>query len=716
MALHDGSGNNGCSGSDKIGKVCPNPVWDASCTLTGGACASTGATIASPNLGTSRQILTYNPTGTTGVSFNWANLGAAQKTALRGSDNEATGMARLGYLRGDRGCEQGSTGTCSYTDGTNTFNTQDFRSRESLLGDIVHGSPLYVGFPARRYPATWVDNLGGTAPENGATVQTYSNFKTLYEERMTMVYAGANDGLLHGFETGKYNTSGSLVSGNQGKELLAYMPSQVLAKARQLTDPSYSHRYYVDGAAQENDVFFQGDNKWHTVLAGNLGAGGQGIYALNITNPDLASKPDLEFSESNASSLVLWEFTDADDPDLGYTVGQPVIVRLHNGKWGVLVPNGYNSSEADGAPSPDDNTDTHPDSPAVLFVLDIETGAVLAKLDTGVGAANDPLSQNRPNGLAAVFPVDKDGDFIMDYAYAGDLFGNVWRFDLTDTDPTNWQVADFDGDPAIKGAAAPLFTAVDAGGNSQSITTQVQINKHPNGLSHGVLVYFGSGKYLETGDNSPDTSTTQTFYAIWDKSFFNVGTSIDALASLSSLKKHGFVRNELQQQQINAVETVSGDIFRRVTDNSVAWSSSHGWYLDLKMAGGSNEGELVIADPVVRGDAVIFTTLIPSQNPCIAGGTGFLMILDQATGGRLNQSAFDVNNDYLFDGDDSLGFGDGGNEAASGKNITGGTPGFVLDDKGNDIALVPEFNGSVTEEELNLGVADMGRKTWRQMR
>jgi type IV pilus assembly protein PilY1 len=497
------------------------------------------------------------------------------------------------------------------------------------------------------------------------------------------------------------------------------MPSQALEEARQLAEPNYAHRYYVDGAPVENDVFFQGDSKRHSVLVGGLGLGGHGLYALNVTNPDLTGKPDPEFEEANANNLVLWEFTDADDADLGYTVGQPAIVRLHNGKWGVLVSNGYNSSEADGAQSPDDDSDGVPDSPAVLFVLDVESGAVMAKLDTGAGAANDPLGLDRPNGLAAVFPVDKDGDLITDYAYAGDLYGNVWRFDLIDTNASNWHVADFDGDPTLTGSPTPLFTAVDASGNPQSITTQVQVNKHPNGLSHGVTIFFGTGKYLENGDSAPNTTTTQTFYSIWDKSFFGVGTSINVLGGLSTEKKHGFVRNELQQQQINAEESASGSTYRRVTENPVTWSSggsgSHGWYLDLKVAGGSNEGEMLIADPVVRGDAVVFTTLIPSQNPCVAGGTGFLMVLDQATGGRLKTTAFDVNNDSKFDTSDYLSFGDSGKEAASGIDVTGGTPGFILAG-GKDLAVIPEFDGSVSEEELDLGIPVKGRKTWRQLR
>jgi type IV pilus assembly protein PilY1 len=703
-ALHDGSGNNGCAVSDPVGTLCSNPVWDANCSLTGGPCPTTNdPTNNSPNLGSARQIITTNSTTNAGVPLSWAQLSAVQQASLNidaSGTTDSLGADRISYLRGDRSTEE--------------LNGGSFRNRKALLGDIVHGNPLYVGPPVRRYPASWTDRLGGAAPENGGT-QSYADFKTAYSGRMGMVYTGANDGYLHAFRTGKLDVSGNLVS-NDGKELLAYMPSQALANARHLTYTNYAHQYYVDGAPVENDVFY--NDGWHSVLVGGLGVGGQGLYALNVSNPGLSAKPDPQFSEANAGSLVLWEFTDQDDPDLGYTVGPPVIVRLHNGKWGVVVGNGYNSSENDGAQSPDGDSDGVPDAHAILFVLDVETGAVLAKLDTGKGAADDPLAQNRPNGLGAVFPIDKDGDLITDYVYGGDLFGNVWRFDLTDTDPLNWHPSDYDGNASI-GTPTPLFTAVDGSGNPQPITTQVQVAQHPYGLNWGVMVYFGTGKYVENGDQSPNTSMTQSFYGIWDKDFDIGQSSIDVQDALDSLKKAGFARNELQVQQIDALETASGNTFRRVTDNPLSYTTAattkHGWYLDLKLSGGSNQGEMVIADPVVRGKAVVFTTLVPSDNPCVAGGTGFLMVLNQATGGRLQTSPFDVDKDGNFSPSDLLDFGDSGNETASGIDVTGGTPGFVLA-QGHDLALIPEFDGSVTGAELNLGVPVSGRKSWWQLR
>ena len=147
--------------------------------------------------------------------------------------------------------------------------------------------------------------------------------------------------------------------------MFAYVPGAVFKNLAQLASPAYTHRYYVDGAPNMGDVFY--NNNWHTVLVGGLNKGGQGIYALDITNPDTFS-----------ASKVLWEFSDVPpaaagdpikgDPDLGYTYSRPAIVRLNNSKWAAIFGNGYNNTEDDGA------TTKSTTGYAALFIVDIETG------------------------------------------------------------------------------------------------------------------------------------------------------------------------------------------------------------------------------------------------------------------------------------------------------------------------------------------------------
>ena len=618
-----------------------------------------------------------------------------QKAALNvdpDGNQDLLGEDRLEYLRGERSLEQQNAG--------------DFRNRLTLLGDLVHAGPLFVGPPSRFYPPSFSDNLGGATPESN-----YSNFKNAQSGRAGIVYAGANDGFVHGFQTDQFGGPSS----NVGAELIAYMPSMALTNARDLADPNYSHRYYVDGPLTENDVYI--DGQWRSILLGGLGLGGQGVYTLDITDP-------AAFNEGIAADLVRWEFSDRDDADLGFTAGQGALIRLHNGKWGVAIGNGYNNTQDDGNASTTGN--------AVLYVLLLEReggswqlGSNFVKLDTGVGTIDDPTGQSRPNGLASVFPVDKDGDFITDFIYAADLFGNVWRFNLVSTQLGNWTVHDYG-----TGSPTPLFTATDADGSAQPITTQVQVNRHPQGRNYGSLVFFGTGKYLENGDESPDTSTTQTFYSIWDKDFFGIGASIDALPTLASYKKSGFSRGDLQQQTISGVtQGPNGQTLRRVTENTIEFEATdpadieHGWYLDLKLINTANAGEMLITDPVLRGRTVIFNTFIPGEGLCEAQGGGFLMVLDQATGGRLESSPFDINGDQLFDPTDFIEFGDPIDVSASGIKLEfGGGLGTIFngndDNSGRDldVVLTSRNDGGNDATAINTQGPQTGRKSWRQLR
>src|SRR5690606_23500742 len=241
-------------------------------------------------------------------------------------------------------------------------------------------------------------------------------------------------------------------------ELFAYVPSSVYGNLSRLTEQSYSHRYFVDGTPQVADAVVNGN--WSTVLVGGLGAGGQGLFALDVTDPSAVT-------EGNASAKVLWEFTDRDDPDLGNTFGQPQIVKLANDKWAVIVGNGYNNSDADGSASTTGR--------ASLFILFLDrapgartwtAGAHYVKLETSAGTPGNP------NGLATPFPADVDFDGKVDYVYAGDLQGNMWKFDLTSSSPASWNVAQ---------AGLPLFTAVDPLNAAQPITASAEVIRHPLG-------------------------------------------------------------------------------------------------------------------------------------------------------------------------------------------------------------------------------------------
>ncbi len=563
------------------------------------------------------------------------------------STNQAYGAALLNYLRGDDSNE--GTG-------------QDFRVRSSVLGDIVHSDPNFVAESTARYP----DDLEASS---------YNAFVTANETRDGVVYVGANDGMLHGFAEAT------------GQEVIAYVPNAVYKNLVELTAEDYGHRYFVDAGANIIDVYMDAmddpdsatDGLWRTVLVGGLAGGGQGIYALDVTDPDI-------YDEANAASIALWEFSDSDDADLGFTYGRPQIARMADGTWAAVFGNGYNNTDADGNAS----TTGH----AVLYIVDIESGDLIKKIDTMAGAVATP------NGLATPLMIDHDADFVVDYIYAGDLLGNMWKFDVSSSNTANWN-SDF----VTAGKPIPLFTTT-AG---QAITSQPQVSGHPDNLG-GFMVFFGTGKYLEINDNDPMTETTQAFYGIWDKNTGSL-TPFDSSDLLAQT-----ITNQYQQVFDAVADSIDDKTFtlRDVSDNQIDWDRHSGWKLSLQpenvegSANASNFGEQQVSNAIIRDGRVIFTTLVPSSVECESDGTSFLMEVDFRTGGALAFPAFDLNNDGEYDGDDTH---------ASGRASDVGIMSTVsiLADGAQDVAFGSGANGAIDVIQLSVGNESYGRQSWRQL-
>jgi type IV pilus assembly protein PilY1 len=456
-----------------------------------------------------------------------------------------------------------------------------FRTRPSKLGDIVSSSPIFVGKPPFLYP----DSLESVA---------YSTFVTARENRPKMVYVGANDGMLHAFDAGT------------GVEALAYIPNSVFPNLIELTRPNYSHRFYVDGTPTIADAFFGG--AWHTMLVGGLNKGGRSIYALDVTYPE-------SFSDANATSIYKWEYS---DNDLGYTYSRPAIVRMANGQWAAVFGSGYNGTGT---------------GRAYLYIVNIENGNLIAKIDTTVGTAADP------NGLATPAVVDINGDSIVDYAFAGDLRGNMWKFNLTSTSSSAWDVAYVSG-----GVKSPLFVARDSGGVAQPITSKPEVGRGPKGV--GMIVLFGTGKFMELGDKVP--TQTQTFYGVIDQNSLAATDIVSGRAVMQS--------QTILIEQNFTFTTPTGTVtipLRVTTQNPVAGATGRGWYMDLLSPNVPNyRGEMQVSDSVLRNGRIIFTTLIPDPDPCSPGGTSWLMEMDALTGGRLLETPFDNNRDGQFNDND----------------------------------------------------------------
>lgn len=694
--------------------------WDASCVLTGiltgSKCQNTGVAgpIAAPTP-SSRVALTWD--GSVGIPFAWSRLTAAEQTAIdtgdpgtpSGTPSGTTNQQyRVNYLLGDRTNEQNSSGTGYYSPAY-----PPYRARASVLGDIVDSSPTWVGPPVASYPNTWTDKYqGGTMPENSG--QTYGAFSTQEMSRTNVVYAGANDGFLHGFRSGYYDSSGNYVgtgSGasfvgtlNDGAELLAYMPGYVInhiqtaSSANNYSDPQYGHQFEVDATPGTGDVFYYGG--WHTILVGGLGAGGAGIFALDITNPENSSiTTDPTFSTptfsttgtssggttnpanarvvigdwstttttttttpapvcttthkikycttptpvtttATTSTLICTHTTSTVNTaancglNLGNTYGTPQIRRFHNGQWGAVFGNGFGSSSGDAG--------------IYVMLLDGSTGApTFYYLSAGKPGTAD--------GIGYVSAADLDGDHITDYAYAGDLLGNIWRFDLTSTDPTLWAVT-----------SIPIYTTA----TGQPITSKLSVISVLSTPARRVVIAFGTGREMPLTNTAAATyaMSQQSLYGIWDwnlATWNSKSTSQYAIlpyggvaAPTSGLTAGSVTPSNLQAQSMTTY-TIGGVDYRTVTNNTVCWagttgcsSAQYGWYLplttgyanssDVNLPLSSNTTspavyEQIIYNPILVGDTFIVNTVIPSAASLIncfsVSAGGFTMAIDPGTGG-----------------------------------------------------------------------------------
>ncbi|MBP9941111.1 MAG: pilus assembly protein PilC [Comamonas sp.] len=538
-----------------------------------------------------RLVLTWSDTTNTGIPFKAStsnpsiDYSASQLSALLGvttastltADQNAQATDLINYIRGDRAKE-----------GTTT--TAPLRVRHSRQGDIVNSEIWYTGGPISNY------SMGYTA------------FAKEQKDRTPILYVGGNDGMLHGF------------SAKTGSELIAYVPRGVVANLRNLADKDYQHQYFVDGSPMTGDI--KDGTTWKTLLIGTLGAGGKGYFLLNVTDP-------ATFGSATASSLVVMDRTrgnseatpncsllsgtaqtactiaNTENQDIGNITSQPgrnptnlqettQITRMNNGRWAVVMGNGYNS------------TNQRP----VLLVQYLDGSRELKRIQA---TTDSPGSGNAlDNGLASPALVDLDGDGKTDIAYAGDNLGNLWKFDLTSTADSNWTVAFGNNKPlftargpvALNGTrnqVQPITAAPITRANDRSMTVGTGTNAKTVPLG-GMMVAFGTGRNLTTNDRRTDiTQNVQTLYAVLDSTRYRMNsdntslevhpgtgdcaTNTSCVPTPAPVGAMGATGVALAKKSITAV---SGD-YGTVTDNqpltALTWANYKGWYLDLPATG-----------------------------------------------------------------------------------------------------------------------------------
>ena len=514
------------------------------------------------------------------------------------------------YLRGDR----------SYEDSGQLAPTDLFRSRTSLLGDIINAQPAYV----RKSPFAYGD-LGYTefkrCTEGIGSGCLVAQHPDPSKPRLGTVFAAANDGMLHAFETDALNngnpyfqTAGigtSITSDDKfqgtpppngnGEERWAYIPGIMLSQIRRLANIPYAHRYFTDGSPTVGDICLStpcaGQNDWRTILVAGFNAGGSGYYALDVTNPS-APKALWEFKHSancfptDAQGVPAAITTPTvinppfySDCHLGLSFGNPIITkRRSDNKWVVIVSSGYNNNVLGG------------DGQGHLYILEAHTGKILNRLSTGVGTPAAPSGLAKINGWTTSGNTDNTTLAV----YGGDLQGNMWRFQL-DSTMTNYLTV------------SRVAQAVDPSNVPQPITVKPELGD----IAGKRIILFGTGRFLQ--DTDPDDTQRQTIYALRDEP--TVSAVPPAAAVIPDVRNGSAVR-------VRVLEAGATDDTRTVADGTATtWATEWGWLVDLP-----DTGERVNVDPQLQLGTLVISSNVPDDEACTAGGFSWLNFLDYATG------------------------------------------------------------------------------------
>jgi type IV pilus assembly protein PilY1 len=566
-------------------------------------------------------------------NFTWATLTADEKLLFADTANPTGNPAIVEYLRGVRTHEI-PKGTAK--DNLPPTATEYLRTRVSPLGDIVNSDPVFVGTAdaaQRKY-----ERRTSISAANQASFITYVAASA---SRTKMVYVGANDGMLHGFNA------------TTGVETFAYMPAEVFARIKALSQPKigetgqpYSdHQYYVDGKIGVGDALI--DGVWKTILVGSTGAGGKTLFALDVTDPENID--------------VMWEFT---NDDLGQVRGKPQVILLDDGTWATVVGNGYNSTN----------------SKANLIVVNLKTGALIKSL-AGVIATGE-----ESNGLAQIAGWDDGNDGDIDYFYGGDLLGRLWKFNVTGNNSATW-------------SSQHMFTTTDnnaISAKAQPITGGVNVALNPNdGFRY---VFFGTGRYMGASDVTD--MQINALYGIQD-----TGSSV----SFSDLKERKIIYDWTAGGLIGLQRTLA--IEAAVTGDMVG---RKGWYVPLSsdIVTRKAEGQRVYGTPLVYGKVLVTSVNIPVEDPCSPGGISYNLAIDLFTGSRLNFNFYDINKDGVVDaGDSYILDGDGKQVETSGIyfDALSADPAVM-----GDRLLIGLSDGTYENIKTNSGLKK-GRLSWREI-
>lgn len=574
-----------------------------------------GKVLWSRNLTSSPRTIYTQLNGSSLSSFSTGNAPGLRSYLGVSTDSEAEDIIR--YIHGvDKTGYRTRTVTIDGTSGV------------WKLGDIVNSTPKIQSFAP--------NNSYHLSPPSGYSDTTYSQFinQDSYKNK-GMAYVGANDGSLHAFFLGnlKQNWSGKgsyekgwLDGSDLAKEVWSFVPKNVLPYLKYLPDQDYCHMYFVDASTFLVDASINGNpedhktvNSWKTILIGGMGLGGAcRNLGSTCTNCIRTPAADLGYSSYFAidvtdpnNPVLLWEFSHS---ELGMSTSGPAIVRQGdsstNGSWFVVFASG---------PTGPINTNYRQflgksDQPLRLFVLDLKTGTLQRKIETGIANAfgsslyNATLDTDRGSQLSP-------GHYRDDALY----LGYTKCADSTPTSTSTW----------TKGGVLRILTGESASpadwavsmviDNIGPVTAAVsKLQDRKNGL---LWLYFGTGRYyykLGTSIDDPgsasDTSTLRRIYGVQEPCYSAGTNDMDAACSLSLSE---------------------GALVNQSSSPSATIGTSTGWYINLDAPSSGYLQERVITDPLaVFSGVVFFTTYSPSADICAVGGNTYVWAVDYKSGGQ----------------------------------------------------------------------------------
>lgn len=548
-------------------EVVDTQVWEASNRLP--SASSRANTVW---FGRADGVERFSPTN---ANITWESLLSNSAMAI-GTASEAQALGAsltqaIDYLLGDTSLEVRNPGGM-------------LRTRTTRLGDIVNSTPVVSApdddYGYRSLPAPY-----------GNSYQTFLDSKE--DSRNVMVYVGANDGMLHAFDSGMQADGTMVDTTTNGREAFAYIPEAVMGHMGNLLFPQleegvnqkFRHRYYVDGPIAVSDVYAGGS--WGTALVGTAGAGGRSVFSLDVTDPSSfgASDRHWEINDGSGNERVR--------DNIGHVLGRPLIVpvktRAGSVSWKAVFGNGYASA----------------DNKAVLFLVDVDDPSNIHMIEAVESPATNPPGHMN-NGLGNIIAVDRWGganldsglrDGFVDTVYGADQRGALWKFDLRDISMNGVSVTQ---------VQTPLFVTQTYSENGQTYRQPIIGGLTAVATSGGrPMIFFGSGSFSFVGD-AADTSM-QSLYGVLDR---ENGLTVPVSA--------------LQPRAITA--TIGGA--RSIATGPSALGNS-GWYIDLP------KGERFVGYPRILSGVVLMPTYAPdmtSGDGCSTSGLNWLFGLDARSG------------------------------------------------------------------------------------